>query len=567
MSARIVQNGIETRSSLLKGALILSRAVAVTYGPHGRNAMLDRPMGIISTRDGVTVAREVDLDDPVENLGAQILKDASITVNNEVGDGTTTTAILAAELLAEGHKLVVAGHDPGQLSAGMQAACAKAVGVIESIAEDVSDQASMETIALLASNGDDEVAKHMAEATMAVGRDGTVMIEDSHGMETTLELKEGMEIDRGSITPAFFTGQKLERVLEGPLVAVINTTLRTVEDVTELMECVTQWKPRELIIIAIGVEGQALPTMVLNNAQGVVPCIAVAAPGFGLFKTDYLRDIAALSGATLVDEGAGMDVQKWDPEWFGSFRQVVVKSRATTFISYDDNHDDLETYVASLRRQQETTGSEYDRDKLKERLARLSGGLAVLKVGGVTEAAMKERRARVEDALGAVRAALRGGIVPGAGSACLIASLGIGEPPADTSSDFKVGWKAFQTALHKPVQVLAGNAGAEGPFVAGTLIEKLTDQWHESREIGIIRDTDGKILEMDPGPISNLTPWIGYDALSGQIRDLRTEPKVIDPALVTISAIKAATSVASTLLTVEVAVSIVRDHQGAARSM
>ena len=537
MTPRNVENGIETRKKLLKGAMTLARAVAVTYGPAGRTAMLDRTAGLLSTRDGVTVAREVDLPDPVENLGAQILKDASVTVNDEVGDGTTTTVVLAAEFLEAGHKLVVAGYDPVQLAAGIQAAAKDAAEIIEAMALPVSDQESLETVARLASNGDIEVAKFLAEACMAVGRDGTIVIEDGHGMECQLDLKEGMEIDRGALNPAFLTGERLERTMEGPLVAVINRHLRTFEDVKGLLENASQFPGRELLVVALGVDGDAMSALYQNHSAAVVKSCPIHTPGFGPHKSDWLKDIAAISGATFVDPEAGADVADWQSEWFGSLRQAVVTSKKTTLQSYDENHDDLDSYMAGLRTRMESSASEYDRDKLKERLAKLAGGLAVLRIGGVTEPAMKERRARVEDALGAVRAALKGGIVPGAGTAFLNAS--VAEVGADKPESFKAGWKLCQQALRKPIFVLAANAGQSGEMAVHYVTEA---------------------LKKDP------TGWHGWDVLTGKVRDLHSTPMVANPALVDRSSLLAAASVASTLLTVEVSISLVRDHQTSDRS-
>jgi chaperonin GroEL len=534
-------HGIKAREAFLRGALTLSKAVAVTYGAHGRTVMLDRASGLLATRDGVTVAREVDLSDPVENLGAQILKEACTTVNDEVGDGTTTTAILAGELLREGHKLVAAGMDPSQVISGMRDAADDVERMLQDIAVPVAGQEGIETVARLASNGDDEVAKCMAEACMAVGKDGTVLIEDGHGLETTLELKEGMEIERGAATAAFFT-EKLERTMEGPLVAVINKHLRTVEDVTDLLEVASQFKPRELLLIVDGIEGPALATMSINNSQGVVASCAVQSPGFGPHKADVLRDIAALAGATFVDPAAGHDIGKFEAEWFGAFRQAIIRTKTSTFTAYDDNHADLEAYIARIRSQTESGKSDYDRDRVKERLAKLSGGLAVIRVGGVTEAAMKERRGRVEDALGAVRAALRGGLVPGAGTALVIASVGLGEAGKQPTSAHEAGWEAVRQAILAPVGILAGNSGAESGLAIGRVTEA-----HAGASDGWVafEDTGG-------GAFRYRGKWIGWDTKVGGLRDLRETPMLVDPALVVISALKAAVSVATTLLTVEV---------------
>jgi len=546
MPVKNTTSGVKAREALLQGAKTLADAVSVTYGAHGRTVMLDRPQGLLATRDGVTVAREVDLPDPVENLGAQILKEACTTVNDQVGDGTTTTAVLAAALLTEGHKLVVAGFAPMPLSLGMQEAMATACGILEELAVPVAGQEGIQTVALLASNGDEEIAKHMADACMAVGKDGSIIIEDGHGLETTLELKEGMEIERGAATTSFFTGGKLERTMEGPLVAVINKHLRTVEDVTDLLEVASQFKPRELLLIVDHIDGPALTTLVLNNSQNVVLSCAVVAPGFGPHKADYLRDIAALAGATFVDPAAGYDIEHWDPEWFGAFRQANIESKTSTFTAYEDNHEDLDKYVNALRQQTTQGTSDYDRDRVKERLAKLAGGLAIIRVGGVTEPAMKERRARVEDALGAVRAALKGGLVPGAGTALVIVAAGLENAfireSARASEDYMAGWNAFRRAILAPVGVLARNAGVEAGFA--------TELVKEANPVG------NWVSNEDDSERRYAGEWLGWDTKAGSIRNLRESPMIVDPALVVISAIRAATSVASTLLTVEVALTL-----------
>lgn len=545
MATKNVQIGLEARKALLEGAQAAAKAIAVTYGPHGRTVMLDRPMGLISTRDGVTVAREVGFEEPLQNLGAKILTEACVTVNDEVGDGTTTTAILAAEMLAEGHKLVVAGFDPNQLSLGMLTAARKVADFLMHLAIPVTSQSDLETVANLASNGDTEIARLLAEACMAVGKDGTILIEDGHGIESSLELKEGMEIDRGACSSAFLPAETQERVMDGPLVAVINRHLRTMDDVQDLLECATQW-PRDLLVIAQSVEGEALSAMVVNDQKGVKKSCAVISPGFAHHKEDYLKDIAALSGATFVDPAAGFDLQTWDPEWFGALRQAIIQPKKSTFVAYEEIHESLDEYMASLRARMGSTTSDYDRDKLRERLAKLAGGLAVVKVGGVTEPAMKERRARVEDALGALKAALQGGLVPGAGTAHLLASRVL---DFDRSNDFYKGFYVVQSALRKPLHVLVTNAGGDAPYMVEKVVEALKPSWEHDPETGNNHYTG---------------QWLGWDARTGDVRDLRTAPQVVTPALVEKSAILAATSVAATLLTVEVSLTLSRSqtHEG-----
>jgi chaperonin GroEL len=322
---------LAARKKLLAGAQLLAKTTAVTYGPLGRTAMLDRTAGLLATKDGVTVAREVVLEDPVENMGAQTLKEACIQVNDLVGDGTTTVAIVSAVLLEEGHRLVIAGYDPMHIAEGIKAAAREAVLIADELAVRVESQDELERVAYVASNGDVDVSKALAEACMAVGNDGTISIEDGHGIDIELVFKDGMEIDRGVVSPAMLRASGgISRELEDPLVAVFGSKLASVEDVQQVLEVSSQWPDHDLLILAPSVEGAALTTMLMNDAQGVVNSVAVNAPGFGPRQHDYLKDLAALSGATYIDP-TYMNFRKgFDPEWFGSIRSGRIPSRTTT---------------------------------------------------------------------------------------------------------------------------------------------------------------------------------------------------------------------------------------------
>jgi chaperonin GroEL len=516
---KTITTGTDARKRLLNGALQLSRAVTVTYGPAGRTCILDRMAGLLATKDGVTVAREVDLADPVANQGAKVLREACITVNNEVGDGTTTAAILAGEMLREGHKYIAVGADPNQMVRGMYAARDAISEELQGLAEPIRTQADLERVAMIASNGDAEVARNLAEACMAVGQDGTITIEDGQGLDVVLEFREGLELDRGAASSEFL-GTDIERVMEGPLVAVLNVSLHTLDDVKELMEVASQWPKNELLVFCKSISGEALATMTLNNKEQVVRCCAIQAPGMSYLQGAYLEDIAALAGATFVDPEAGYPWQFWDAEWFGSLRKATVKAKSTVLLSYDEASEVLEEHLEKLRAQERHCVSDYDRDRLKERLAKLSGGLAILKIGGHTEAALKERRARVEDALGSVRSALRDGVVPGGGSAYYHAAERtpyFGDAGLDS---YRMGWNLVLQALKSPVRKLMENAGYTG----------------------------------DVGLLSGRDPWEGWDVMQCVIRDLKAEPHIIDPTGVTLAALRAAVSVSATLLTVEVAI-------------
>ena len=531
MPKRIDAN-LEVRAKLLAGAKLLAKTVAVTYGPKGRTAMLDRAAGLLATKDGVTVAREVVLADPVESMGAETIKEACAKVNEQVGDGTTSVAIVAAALLEECHKLVSAGFDPMRVAEGIKGAAERAIQIVEDMALPIESQEHLEHVALVASNGDEEIARTLAEACMAVGNDGTISVQDGVSTGIVLDFKDGMEIDKGAISPGFLRESGgVERLIEGPLVAVFGVPLREVEDVQQVLEESSQWPAHDLLLFAESVEGKALTTMLMNDAKDVVRSVAVAAPGFGPKRTGYLRDIAALAGATFVDPTL-MDFRKrFDPDWFGSFRKAMVKARTTTMEAYAEAGETIGERIAELKREAHTLTSDYDRDQHAERIAKLAGGLCVMRVGGPTEIALKERRGRVEDALGSVRGALEEGVVPGAGSAYLTVADCL--PNEHDGSEGGQGWEALAKALKAPLATLASNAGHDGRAIAWRAVS--------------VREAAGEY------PIDWC--WIGWDAMAEGFRDLREEPRVIDPAPVVKAVIKSAASVAATLLTAEISIS------------
>jgi chaperonin GroEL len=483
---------------LLSGALQVAKAVATTHGPLGRTALIHRMSGLIDTKDGLTVAREIFLPDPVENLGARILQEACIRVNTEAGDGTTATAIMAATMLKEGFKAIAAGDSPTKLVAGMDVAVSEACAFIRNLAVPVNGKNAIERIALVAGNGDEEIAGLMADACMAIGKDGTVAVEDGQGVDSSLEFKEGFEFPKGTANPAFLTGQS-ERVLDDALVAVTTLPLHTINDVKDILETASQWPRNGLVVFAPAILGDALRTMLLNDTKNVVKCVAVQVPGHR--TREFLDDVVALSGATLVDPSAGMSNQVWNAEWFGTLRKVVVKKESAFLEAYDEKAQNTRNQIARLKTESERLTSSFDKDRFKERIARLSGGLAILKVGGVTEAALKERRARVEDMLGAVRASLKGGIVPGGGVACFLAS--------------KVKNRIVSTALMAPIKSLARNADMH---------------W------------------MSITPLAGMDPWTGWDFVQNRLRNLAEDPLIADAALAVEAGIRAAGSVARTLL-------------------
>lgn len=526
MSKRI-SIGDDVRTRLLKGAQTLCKAVSLTFGPRGRTAMLDRFGGLLNTKDGVTVAREISLSDPVQNQGAQILKQACISVNDEVGDGTTTTAILAAEILRGGHKLIAAGINPRQVVEGMRNAVTFSKQAVYQIRRDIYKQADLKQVALMASNYDEEIADGLSEACMAVGKDGTVSIEDSPGVDCFLEFKEGMELDKGAASSEFL-GDAAERVIEGALVAVINADLRFIQDVQDIMETASQWPKNELVVFALGYGNQALTTMVINDKKDVVKCCAIGVPGVVWQKSEILRDIAAVCGADFCDPDAGYNVRAWDAEWFGSLRKITITNKSSLLQAYPEAQQTIQKRVERLKSESRQCSSDYDRDRIKERLAKLTEGLAIFKVGGATESALKERRGRVEDALESVQAALTGGVIPGGGAAYL-AVQAIAEKNTPSQPEMAAGYQAVMRALSRPTVHLAESAGDCGAVIVQQIQEKMAG-----------------------GDF-----WVTYDVKTRSIHPVEND--IIDPAPVAISAIEAAVFVASTLLTVDASIHLTEE--------
>jgi len=517
--------GLPARKSLLAGALQLSDTVAVTYGPSGRTVMLDRFAGLLTTKDGVTVAREVSLEDPVQEAGSKVLRQACIKVNDDAGDGTTTTAVLAAAIMREGHKMIVAGHDPNQIVRGVRKVAEGVTDILWDNASPVDGEDLLRQVALVSCNGDDEVANALTEACMAVGKDGTVVIEPSEGREISLTFKEGIEYPSGPANPAFLSGNT-ERTMDAPLVAVVVGVLSSAQDVIPLLEEASQFRPHELILIADSVEAEALATISMNDRQGVVKCVPFTGAGLGLNRRGSMEDIAALAGATLVDRSLGMDHRQFSSEWFGGFKSSAIGLTKAVFTAHDEAHDNVQARIAKLKDEMASSPHEYDRDKLRERIAKLQGGMCIVKVGGTTESEIKERKARIEDALGAVQSALRHGIVSGGGAAYMWAST-YGSLCDELEGDQRVGGQILLRALQAPLHRIASNAFKK----ADSVVEKVYD--------GMLTDNDR---------------WFCWDARQDIYRSPFEDPMIIDPAFVAVSALQAAVSVATTLLTAEASI-------------
>jgi chaperonin GroEL len=446
------------------------------------------------------------LPHPIENQGCQLLKQACIKTNDEVGDGTTATALLALEMLKEGRKIIASGYDPNQFVREVKQALNEAEALIDSISRPVTTQEELEHVALIACNGDVGIAKNLAEATMAVGKDGMVLIEDGQSTETTLVFKDGFEIKHKGIDRLFrFKQTDFPHVIEGAIVAVINEPIMTIEAARSMLEEATQWLQNPLVIFAPVIEPWAVMNIHLSDKRGKLNLNPFLVPEVGSRRLEILEDIAAVSRATLCDPLAGYDFRNWQGAWFGTLRKVTVRPDSVTLEAYPEANDSVQAHLSKLKALRDTEPSEYNKDRINERIAKLSGGLAVLKVGDYTEAALKEKRARVEDALGCVRSALKGGVVPGGGKACLYASEYI---HIDT-----LGAKTLAKVLTSPLHFLSQQT-----------------------------------------PRLGLGVWEGYDITQGQYRDLSQNPMIADPTLVILTALRSAISVSSLLLTLEVSV-------------
>lgn len=508
----------DARNRLVAGALELSDVVAVTYGPKGRSVMLDRTFGRLITRDGVTVAVEIEPEDAVAALGCQVLRHACVRVNEEAGDGTTSVAIMAGALFREGRKLVAAGIDPGELAEGIRTAAVHAIQILPSFAEPVPDKEWLYQVALHTSRRDEAVARALADACMMVGGSGMIVIEDGRSREVEIIAKSGLEIPNGWDSREF-----ADDTWEAPicLVAVIAAPLFKFDDVASILEAAANVEGNHsLLIVSEGVYGEALQTMVTNHKKGVIKCCSVRGPGYGPWTRDHLLDIAALTQAVVVDSEAGMDPRKFQAEWLGSAQTVTVKADKSTIVSFDDAFESIQRRIRALEIRKEATDSDHDKDKLTERIAKLADGFCLLRVGGATELEAKERRGRIEDSLHAVRAALREGVVPGGGMTYFaLAEVLAMEPSED------LGRAAFLHALRAPLEALVANAGEE-PSV---LIQRLTG-------------------------FPERPWWVGWDAETREIRDFRDPPLLADPLPVIRAVIETAASAASTLLTADVAI-------------
>ena len=513
----------DARRKLLVGVETISKAVKVTLGPKGRNVLLDKKFGAPTvTKDGVSVAKEIELEDPYENMGAQLLKEVATKTNDIAGDGTTTATVLAYSIVKEGLKAVAAGMDPMGLKKGIDQAVAIAVEEIKRNAKEIKEKEEIANVASVSANNDINIGNQIADAMEKVGKDGVITVEESKTMDTTIDFVEGMQFDRGYTSPYFVTNRdSMTTVFESPLILIHDKKISNMKDLLPLLEKTAQ-TGKPLLIIAEDIEGEALATLIVNHLRGTINVCAVKAPGFGDRRKAMLEDIAILTGGEVVSEELGLKLENTGLSQLGTAKTVKVDKDNTTIINGAGKQKDIQDRIAQIKNQIEETTSDYDREKLQERLAKLAGGVAVINVGAATEVEMKEKKHRVEDALSATRAAIDEGIVCGGGLALIQAALALEKAStAKFTDDEKIGYKIVKRALEEPIRQIAENGGIDGSIIA--------DKAKSSKK------------------------GIGYDAYKGEWVDMM-KAGIIDPAKVTRSALQNAASVAALLLTTECAI-------------
>ncbi|HIW04098.1 MAG TPA: chaperonin GroEL [Firmicutes bacterium] len=518
--AKQLKHGEEARKALEAGVDTLANTVKITLGPKGRNVVLDKKYGApLITNDGVTIAKEIELEDPFENLGAQLVKEVSVKTNDVAGDGTTTACVLAQAIIKEGLKNVAAGANPMIVKKGIAAATEAAVTYLKGISKEVDSKTGIQQVASI-SAGDETVGKLIAEAFEKVGKDGVITVEESKTMDTVLNVVEGMQFDRGYASSYMVTDtDKMECVLDNPVILITDKKISNIQELLPLLEQVVQ-SGLKLMIIAEDIESEPLATLVVNKLRGTFNCVAVKAPGFGDRRKEMLRDIAVLTGGTVISEETGLELKDTKLDMLGRAKQVKVSKENTTIVEGAGDPELIKDRIKMIRSQIETTTSDYDKEKLSERLAKLAGGVAVIGVGAATEVEMKEKKLRIEDALAATRAAVEEGIVPGGGVALLSAIPTVKALVKKLDGDERTGAAIVLRALEEPIRQIAANAGIDGGVVVNTILTS-----------------------------RNKTNY-GYNALKNEYCDV-VEQGIIDPTKVTRSALQNAASVAATLLTTE----------------
>jgi chaperonin GroEL len=519
MAAKDVKFSADAREKMLRGVDILANTVKVTLGPRGRNVVLDKSFGAPRiTKDGVTVAKEIELEDKFENMGAQMVREVAQKTNDQAGDGTTTATVLAQAIVREGAKSVAAGMNPMDLKRGINIAVSAVVKDIERRAKKVGSSSEVAQVGTLAANGDTSVGRMIADAMQKVGNEGVITVEEAKALDTEIEIVEGMQFDRGYISPYFITNaEKMVAELEDAFVLLHEKKLSGLQSMLPLLESIVQ-ASRPLLIVAEDVEGEALATLVVNKLRGGLKVAAVKAPGFGDRRKAMLEDIAVLTGGQLISEDLGIKLENVTTAMLGRAKRVVIEKEKTTIVDGAGKKKEIEARVQQIKQQVEETTSDYDREKLQERLAKLAGGVAVIRVGGATETEVKEKKDRVEDALNATRAAVEEGIVPGGGVALLRAKKAVGKIQNE-NHDVQAGINIVLKAIEAPLRQIAENAGLEGSVIVGKVLENKSETY-------------------------------GFDAQTEQFVDL-VDKGIVDPAKVVRAALQDAASVAGLLVTTE----------------
>jgi chaperonin GroEL len=528
MAAKQLQFDESARHTLLRGIEKLAKAVKATLGPSGRNVILDKKFGSPTiTKDGVTVAKEIELEDPYENMGAQLVREVASKTSDVAGDGTTTATILAESIYREGLRNVTAGANPTSLQRGIMKGVDAIVEDLKKLSKKVSDRTEIAQVATVSANWDKTIGEIIADAMDKVGKDGTITVEEAKSIETTLEVVEGMQFDKGYLSPYFVTNaEAMEAILENAYILIYEKKISSLKDLLPLLEKVAK-AGRPLLIISEDVEGEALATLVVNKLRGTLQVCAVKAPGFGDRRKAMLEDIAVLTGGRLISEDLGIKLENIKLEDLGRTKRVTIDKENTTIVEGEGKKADIQGRVAQIRRQIEETTSDYDREKLQERLAKLAGGVAVINVGAATETEMKEKKARVEDALHATRAAVEEGIVPGGGVALLRAQKAL-DNVKGLEGDEKVGVAIVRRAIEEPTRQLADNAGREGALVVEEVKKRKGNE--------------------------------GYDVANDEYTDL-VKAGIVDPTKVTRSALQNAASIAGLLLTTEALVTEIPEKE------
>ncbi|MGB3727364.1 MAG: chaperonin GroEL [Glaciecola sp.] len=534
MAAKEVYFGDDARTKMLKGVNVLANAVKVTLGPKGRNVVLDKSFGAPTiTKDGVSVAKEIELEDKFENMGAQMVKEVASKANDEAGDGTTTATVLAQAIVTEGLKSVAAGMNPMDLKRGIDKAVIAAVEELKSLSTECADSKSIAQVGTISANSDTVVGEIIAEAMEKVGKEGVITVEEGQALQNELDVVEGMQFDRGYLSPYFINNQENGTVeLETPFILLVDKKVSNIRELLPTLEAVAK-SSKPLLIIAEDVEGEALATLVVNNMRGIVKVAAVKAPGFGDRRKAMLQDIGTLTGGTVISEEIGLELEKVTLEDLGTAKRVVINKDNTTVVDGAGDQDAIEGRCNQIRAQIEESSSDYDKEKLQERLAKLAGGVAVIKVGAATEVEMKEKKARVEDALHATRAAVEEGVVPGGGVALVRAAAKLAELTGDNEEQ-TLGVKLMLRAMEAPLRQIASNAGAEASVVTNA-----------------VKNGEGNY---------------GYNAGNDTYGDM-LEMGILDPTKVTRSALQFAASIASLMITTEAMVGDAPTEAAAAPAM